>query len=178
MVQAAGTLAVAGQPAAAGAPVIEVITGAPAGGLVAASTVTASHSFRSFRAITIKSQGVDIEGTVKIQVRTFDYRILWQVYNLPSMSGWNEWVGKFSQDSSHTAVKQAIQTDVMIDIDVEIKFKVAASALEGVSTLRVGFETLLLQLDGTAMAFPVVNTASGGAKDQNNRTIPVEFEPF
>jgi len=54
---------------------------------------------------------------------------------------------------------------------------VSAAALRGVSTLRIGFETLRLNFNGTTKDFTVVNGASGGAKDQNNNDVPVDFEP-
>jgi hypothetical protein len=183
-----GTLA-GGTPAAgrpAGSPMINVTTGqftpprsnAPAEKLAATPTVTASHNFSSIQGITIQSQGIDLEGTIKIKIRTYDYKVLWRVYNLPCSSSWNVWVGRFSRDSSRSALKKALETETSVDIDIEIRFRVAASALNGVSTLRIGFETLQLQHDGTAKDFPVVNPASGGAKDQNDNAIPVDFEPF
>jgi len=144
---------------------------------LADSNVTAFHGFSTFKSVTIQSQGFDLEGTIHGRLRTYDYTSLWQVYNLPSSSGWSAWVFNFKHDTSQSVLKETFRDEQLIDVNIDIKFKVSAAALRGVSTLRIGFETLRLQLDGTTKDFTVVNGASGGAKDQNNNDVPVDFQP-
>jgi hypothetical protein len=185
---AGGTLAAAGPASAAGSPsssVINVSNGqfsvilpnARVGKLAAADNLTAFHGFSSLKSVTIQSQGFDLEGRITGRLRSYDFKSLWQVYNLPSSSSWGVWVVRFKQDHNQSVLKETFHQEQLIDVNIDIKFKVSAAALHGVSTLRIGFETLRLQLNGTTKDFTVVNGASGGAKDQNNNDIPVDFEP-
>jgi hypothetical protein len=140
-------------------------------------TVTAFHGFSTFRSIKIESQGFDIEGRIQGRLKSHNFEKLYQVYNVPKSSGWGLWVVKFKQDKSQGVLKQTFQREELIDVNIDIKFKVSAANLKNVSTLRVGFETLRLELDGVTKDFTVVNGASGGAQDQNGNDIPVDFEP-
>ncbi|WP_206793913.1 hypothetical protein [Amycolatopsis sp. MtRt-6] len=144
---------------------------------VADDEVTAYHGFSTFQSLTIQSQGFDIEGRIQGRLRSYNFKSLWQVYNLPSSSGWKVWVASFKKDTSQSVLKETFRSEQLIDINIDIKFKVSAANLRGVSTLRIGFETLRLNFNGTTKDFTVVNGASGGAKDQNNNDVPVDFEP-
>ncbi len=88
------------------------------------------------------------------------------------------WGARFKADASRSVLKKTFEESNTVDVVIDIKFKVSAANLNGVSTLRVGFETLRLQVAGTTKDFTVVNGESGGAKDQNNNDIPVDFEEF
>jgi len=143
----------------------------------AADDVTAFHGFSTFQSLTIQSQGFDLEGRIQGRLRSYNYKALWQVYNLPSSSGWKVWVLSFKKDTSQSVLKQTYLSEQLIDVNIDIKFRVSAANLRGVSTLRIGFETLRLNFNGTTKDFTVVNGASGGAKDQNNNDVPVDFEP-
>ncbi|WP_340682740.1 hypothetical protein LCL61_29295 [Amycolatopsis coloradensis] len=151
--------------------------GRPTGALAAADEVTAFHGFSTFRSIKIQSVGFDLEGRIQGKLRSHNFKSLWQVYNLPSSSSWKVWVASFKRDTSQSVLKETLRDEQLIDINIDIKFKVSAAALQGVSTLRIGFETLRLNSNGTTKDFTVVNGASGGAKDQNNNDVPVDFEP-
>jgi len=142
-----------------------------------ADEVTAFHGFSTFQSLTIQSQGFDLEGRIQGRLRSYNYKALWQVYNLPSSSGWKVWVVSFKKDTSQSVLKQTYLSEQLIDVNIDIKFKVSAANLRGVSTLRIGFETLRLNFNGTTKDFTVINGASGGAKDQNNNDVPVDFEP-
>ncbi|MDR7277147.1 hypothetical protein [Catenuloplanes atrovinosus] len=149
-----------------------------AGSRVATENVTAFHGFSSFKNIVIQSQGFDLEGTIRGTIRTHDYRALYDVYNLPYSAGFSVWGARFKADASRSVLKKTFEESNTVDVVIDIKFKVSAANLNGVSTLRVGFETLRLQVAGTTKDFTVVNGESGGAKDQNNNDIPVDFEEF
>lgn len=139
--------------------------------------VTAFHGFSTFKSITIQSQGFDLKGTIKGKLRSHDFKKMYQVYNLPSSSGWKLWVIDYKKDTSQSVLKQTFQQEQLIDVNIDIQFSVSAAALRGVSTLRIGFETMRLQLNGVTKDFTVVNGASGGAQDQNGDDVPVDFEP-
>jgi hypothetical protein len=186
---AGGALAVASPANAAGSSsssVIDVTNGqfnvilsnARVGRLAAEDNVTAFHGFSSLQNIVIQSQGFDLEGRIHGTLRTYNFKSLWQVYNLPSSSGWKVWSVSFKKDTSQSVLKETLRQEQLIDVNIDITFKVSAAALHGVSTLRIGFETLRLQLDGTTKDFTVVNGASGGAKDQNGGDVPIDFEPI
>ena len=145
--------------------------------LAAADSVTAFHGFSTFKSIKIQSQGFDLEGSIKGTLRSHNFVSLWQVYNLPKSSGWKVWTVSFKKDTSQSVLKETFHQEELIDVTIDIRFRISAAALNGVSTLRIGFETLRLQLDGETKDFTVVNGDSGGAKDQNNNDIPVDFEP-
>ncbi len=144
---------------------------------IAADEVTAFHGFSTFQSLTIQSQGFDLEGRIQGRLRSYNFKSLWQVYNLPSSSGWKVWVLSFKKDTSQSVLKETFRSEQLIDVTIDIKFKVSAANLRGVSTLRIGFETLRLNFNGTTKDFTVVNGASGGAKDQDNNDVPVDFEP-
>jgi len=185
---AGGTAASAAPAGAVGAPnsaAIDVSHGpfnlilpnSRIGHSTAADEVTAFHGFSTFQSLTIQSQGFDLEGRIQGRLRSYNYKALWQVYNLPSSSGWKVWVVSFKKDTSQSVLKQTYLSEQLIDVNIDIKFRVSAANLRGVSTLRIGFETLRLNFNGTTKDFTVVNGASGGAKDQNNNEVPVDFEP-
>lgn len=155
-----------------------ILSNARVGRLAAEDNVTAFHGFSSLQNIVIQSQGFDLEGRIHGTLRTYNFKSLWQVYNLPSSSGWKVWSVSFKKDTSQSVLKETLRQEQLIDVNIDITFKVSAAALQGVSTLRIGFETLRLQLDGTTKDFTVVNGASGGAKDQNGGDVPIDFEPI
>ncbi|GIE79301.1 hypothetical protein Aph02nite_52510 [Actinoplanes philippinensis] len=148
------------------------------GRFAAAENVTAFHGFSGFKNIVIQSQGFDLEGTIRGTITTHDYKALYNVYNLPYSAGFSIWGARFKADASRSVLKKTFEESNTISVAIDIKFKVSAANLRGVSTLRIGFETLRLQVDGTTKDFTVVNGDSGGAKDQNNNDIPVDFEEF
>lgn len=176
----------AGSTGSAGSTVIDVSNGDfkvvlsnnKVARLAAADQITAFHGFSTLQHLVIQSQGFDLEGRITGTLRTYNYKSLWTVYNLPSSSGWKVWALSFRSDSSQSVLKETFRSEQLIDVNIDIKFKVSAAALNGVSTLRIGFETLRLQLDGTTKDFTVVNGASGGAKDQDGDDVPVDFEPL
>lgn len=139
--------------------------------------VTAFHGFSTFKGIKIESRGVDIDGYITGKLRSYSFESLWKVYNLPKSSGWSVWVLNFKQDKSQSVLKETFRKEELQDIDVNMHFVVKADALRNVSFLRLGFETLRLQLDGQTKDFTVVNSASGGAQDQSGNNIPVDFQP-
>lgn len=143
----------------------------------AADDVTAFHGFSTFQSITIISQGFDLEGRIQGRLRSYNYKALWQVYNLPSSSSWKVWVASFKKDTSQSVLKQTYLSEQVIDVNIDIKFKVSAANLRGVSTLRIGFETLRLNFNGTTKDFTAVNGASGSGKNQDGGDVPVDFEP-
>jgi hypothetical protein len=184
-----GSLALAGPASAAGSSgssALDVTNGqfsvilsdARVGRLAADDPVTAFHGFSTLQTITIQSQGFDLEGHIQGTLRSYNYKSLWQVYNLPSSSGWKVWALSFKKDTSQSVLKEVYREEQLANFTIDIKFKVSAAALNGVSSLRIGFETLRLELDGTTKDFTVVNGASGGAKDQDGDDIPIDFEPI
>lgn len=187
---AGGVLAAASPAGAAGSStssVIDVSNGQfsvvlsnPKVGRLAAAedNVTAFHGFSSMQTITIQSEGFDLEGRIQGTLRTHNFESLWTVYSLPKSSGWKVWALSFKKDSSQSVLKETFRREQLVDVQIDIKFKVSAAALHGVSKLRIGFETLRLELDGTTKDFTVVNGDSGGAKDQNDGDIPIDFEPI
>jgi hypothetical protein len=186
---AGGALAVASPAQAAGSSsstVLDVTNGqfnvilsnASVGRLAVEDNITAFHGFSSLQNIVIQSQGFDLEGRIQGRLRTYNFKSLWQVYNLPSSSGWKVWSLSFKKDTSQSVLKETFRQEQLIDVNIDITFRVSAAALHGVSTLRIGFETLRLQLDGTTKDFTVVNGASGGAKDQDGDDVPIDFEPI
>lgn len=182
-----GTLAVASPASATGSPsssVIDITNGqfavilsdARVGKLAAAENVTAFHGFSTMQNLTIQSQGFDLEGRIYGRLRSHNFTSLWQVYNLPKSAGWKVWALSFKKDASQSVLKETFRREQLIDVTIDIKFRVSAAALHGVSSLRIGFETLRLQLDGTTKDFTVVNGASGGARDQDGDEVPIDFE--
>ncbi|WP_131735952.1 hypothetical protein [Actinomadura roseirufa] len=145
---------------------------------VAASNVTAAHAFSSFQKLTIQSEGFDIDGRIKGTLKSHNFESLWTVYNLPRSSGWKVWALSFKKDSSQSVLKETFHREQLVNLDIDIHFTVKAASLKGVSTLRIGFETVRLELDGVIKDFTVVNPESGGAKDQDGKEIPVEFDPI
>ena len=145
--------------------------------LAGPDSVTAFHGFSTFKSIKIESKGFDLEGRIHGKLRSHSFESLWQVYNLPSSSSWGVWVFNYKRDSSQSVLKETFHREELIDVNIDIKFKVSAGALRNVSTLRIGFETLRLELNGETKDFTVVNGDSGGAKDQNGNDVPVDFEP-
>ncbi|MUN39611.1 hypothetical protein [Actinomadura litoris] len=156
----------------------DVILSSPGGARLAPAegSVTAFHGFSSFQKITIESQGFDLKGRIHGRIRTYNYESLWTVYKLPKSSGWKVWALSFKKDSSQSVLKETFRDEKLIDAELDVNFTVSAAALKGVSTLRIGFETLRLQLDGTTKDFTVINKESGGAKDQDGKEIPIDFE--
>ncbi|MFE3175770.1 hypothetical protein ACFXPA_36440 [Amycolatopsis sp. NPDC059090] len=138
--------------------------------------ITAFHGFSTFQKLVIQSQGFDLEGEIHGRLRSYNFKALYQVYNLPSSDSWKVWVFSFKHDSSRSVLKETYRNEQLIDVNIDLKFHVAAANLRGVSSLRIGFETLRLQFNGTTKDFTVVNGASGGAKDQNNNDVPVDFQ--
>lgn len=158
-------------------PILTDFRAGRSGRTAAETGVTAFHGFSALQSFKLESQGIDIEGRIQGRLRTHNFESLWQVYNLPSSSGWGLWVVKFKQDKSQSVLKETFHREQLIDLNIDIRFKISANNLYGVSYLRIGFETLRLQLDGTTKDFTVVNGASGGAQDQNGNDVPVDFEP-
>lgn len=186
----AAPAASAGAVGASSAPTIEVSHGqfdlivpnARAGNstkaLAIENPITAFHGFSSFQSFTIQSQGFDLEGRITGRLRSHNYEAIYQVYNLPKGSKWDLWGISFKKDTSQSALKQTWGASQLVDLNIDFTFRVAAADLRGVSTLRIGFETLRLNLNGTTKDFTVVNGASGGAVDQSGNEIPVDFEPI
>ncbi|WUH97783.1 hypothetical protein OHR68_30345 [Spirillospora sp. NBC_00431] len=190
MAFAAGGTLTAASPASAASPsrppVIDVTNGrfnvilsnSQVGRLAAADNVTAFHGFSTFQKLTIQSQGFDLEGRIRGKLRSHDFKSLWKVYNLPSSTSYKVWGASFKKDTSQSVLKEVFRREQLIEVDIDITFRVKAAALHGVSTLRIGFETLRLQLEGTTKDFTVVNPESGGAKDQDGDDVPIDFEPI
>ncbi|RFS83553.1 hypothetical protein D0T12_21190 [Actinomadura spongiicola] len=155
-----------------------ILSNSQVGRLAAGDTVTAFHGFSTFQKLTIQSQGFDLEGRIQGRLRSHDFKSLWQVYNLPSSTGYKVWALSFKKDTSQSVLKEVFRREQLIDVNIDITFRVKAAALRGVSTLRIGFETLRLELDGTTKDFTVVNPDSGGAKDQDGDDVPIDFEPI
>ncbi|WP_406629962.1 hypothetical protein [Amycolatopsis sp. WGS_07] len=143
-----------------------------------AGEITAFHGFSSFQTFVLQSHGVDLDGTIEGDLWTYNYKALWQVYNLPSSDSWKVWGFRFSHDSNRSVLKNTYLNQEQHHFHVSAHFTIKAADMQGVSSLRIGFETLRLQLDGTTKDFTVVNSSSGGAKDDKDHDIPIHFDPI
>ncbi|MEU5694572.1 hypothetical protein [Actinosynnema sp. NPDC020468] len=142
-----------------------------------AGAVAAFHGFSSFKGITIESSGFDLDGELDGTLTGYSYEAIYDVYNLKHSESWKAWVVSFKKDSSQDVLQKTFGETAQIKLHFRLGFHVKAKDLRGVARLRIGFETLRLTFNGTSKDFTVINGSSGGGKDQNDKDIPVEFEP-
>jgi hypothetical protein len=179
-----GAVAIASPATAADLPAVEVtngefeiiLPGAGAGAQMAQEAVKGSTGFGSLTNVTVESEGFDLEGEINGRLRTYDFRSIWEVYNLSQSSGISVLIPIFSSKSNSTELKETFRREQEVELNLNISFRIKAADMQGVSRLKIGFQILRLEFEGDIKDFMVLNGASGGAQDQDSDFVPIDMD--
>lgn len=126
--------------------------------------------------LRIEAVNAEVEGKINGKLSSFDYRSIYDVYNLDHSDGYEQWISEFKKDSNQDGLRIANAGSSQIQAAIDIKFTIKP-LVDRIASIAIGFETLRLQVNGTVKDYIISNPRSGSGMGSNGNRYPVAFEP-
>lgn len=126
--------------------------------------------------ITAQGSGTWVHGEVKGTMTGYDYKAIYQVYNIPSSKSAGWWVFKYSKDTSHSELKKVFEETRLVDLDYSLEFEIQGNDY-GINAVFITYEVIRITYNGMTKDFVVTNNDSAGAKTPEGDNYPGGFKP-
>lgn len=126
--------------------------------------------------LTVQGSGAWVEGEISGTLETYDYKAIYEVYNVKDSksSGW--WIFRYTEDKSHDELKKVFEESVTTEVDYQLKFKIQGNDY-GVNSVFITYEVIRLVYKGQTKDYICTPPASGGAVCEDGSEYPGGFEP-
>ncbi|MEM7218011.1 MAG: hypothetical protein AAF515_06570 [Pseudomonadota bacterium] len=125
--------------------------------------------------ITVQGSGVTGQGEVSGSLVTYDYKALYDVYNLKQSDHRKYWFVSYSKDTSHDELKKTFEKSKTLTTNYDFKFTIQGNDY-GVNSVFITLEVIRLEMDGVTKDFVVNNSSSLGANNADGSAYQGEFK--
>ena len=111
-----------------------------------------------------QGKGSWVEGHIKGHLESFDYKAIYQVYNVKTSksSGW--WVFKYQQSTSTDVLKKTFEDSKKVTLNYDMKFMLEGNDF-GINQVYIYYGTIQIQDKTVTKQYVVTNDASASAAD-------------
>jgi hypothetical protein len=127
--------------------------------------------------ITVQGSGVIAKGNINGSLMTYDFKALYDVYNLKQTESAKYWFIPYSKDTSHDELKETFESSKRLTTNYNVDFTIQGNDY-GISSVFITFEVIRLVLNGETKDYVVTNPASTGANNADGSTYQGEFKPI
>jgi mRNA-degrading endonuclease HigB of HigAB toxin-antitoxin module len=127
--------------------------------------------------VSVQGSGAWAKGKIKGKITTYDYKALYQIYNLKDTESANYWFVSYSKSTSHDELKKTFESSKTVTTDYELEFEISGNDY-GISSVFITYQVIRLQLAGQTKDFVVTNPPSSGASLPDGSKYPGGFKPI
>ncbi|MBL7703457.1 MAG: hypothetical protein JNM14_14495 [Ferruginibacter sp.] len=114
--------------------------------------------------ITVQGSGASAQGHITGSLTTYDYKALYQVYNLKESESANYWFINYSKDTSHDELKKVAESSETATANYDLTFTLQGNDY-GITSVFITYQVIRLVINGVTRDYVVTNNASSGAVD-------------
>jgi len=126
--------------------------------------------------ISVQGAGAWAKGQIKGTLDAYDYKALYQVYNLKDTESANYWFISYSKQTSHDDLKKVFEDSKTVKTNYDLQFEIQGNDY-GISAVYITYQVIRLVLDGQTKDYVVTNPASSGAMLPDGSSYPGGFKP-
>lgn len=126
--------------------------------------------------ITVHGSGVWGIVHVSSHAKSYDYKALYQLYNVPEDISADYWFIEYRKHEDHGELKKVYESSQEIPIDIVGDFMIQGNDYD-IESVFVTIETIRLTVDGISEDFIVNNPASAKAITPSGDPYPGGFKP-
>lgn len=126
--------------------------------------------------ISVEGAGAWAKGHIKGTLEAYDYKALYQVYNLKDSESANYWFISYSKTTSHDELKKVFEDSKTVKTNYDLEFEIQGNDY-GISAVYITYQVIRLALNGQTKDYVVTNPASSGAMLPDGNQYPGGFKP-
>lgn len=126
-------------------------------------------------AIGVQGSGAWTSGTLDGTIKTYDYRQLYEVFNLKDSESAGVWFAKYQKIKSHDEIKEVSKLGYEVDMDYVLNFKLQGNDRQ-ITSVFITYEVIRLVVDGVIKDYVVTNPNSASPKNEDGSDYPGGFK--
>lgn len=126
--------------------------------------------------ITVQGSGAWAKGKASGTITTYDYKALYEIYDLKDNESANYWFVNYSKATSHEDLKKVFEESATVKTDYALEFEIQGNDY-GISSVYITYQVIRLEMEGQTKDFVVSNPASAGAVNPDGTKYPGGFKP-
>lgn len=134
-----------------------------------------SKAIKNF-GISVVGSGAWASGSMKGTIEAYDYKAIYEKYNLQESKSAGIWFAKFREEKSHDELKKTFEESHKVNLDYKLDFSIQGNDY-GINSVFICYEVIRLVVNGVTKDFVVTNPASSSAISPDGSTYPGGFKP-
>ncbi len=126
--------------------------------------------------ITAHGSGTWVKGTIKGSLEAYDYKAIYDVYNLKETESSNYWFVNYRNEKSHDALVKTFEDSHKVTLNYDLSFMIQGNDYD-INSVYICYEVIRLVVNGVTKDFVVTNPASSSALSPDGSTYPGGFKP-
>ncbi|VTR97895.1 unnamed protein product [Gemmata massiliana] len=126
--------------------------------------------------ISVVGAGSWAKGKIGGSITAYDYRALYQVYNLKEGEAANYWFIKYSKEKNHDELKKTFENSTTVTTKYALEFEIQGNDW-GVNAVYITYQVIRLVLNGVTKDYVVTNPPSSGAQLPDGSPYQGGFKP-
>jgi hypothetical protein len=126
--------------------------------------------------ISVQGAGAWAKGRITGTLDAYDYKALYEVYNLKDAESANYWFISHSKQTSHDELKKVFEDSKTVKTNYDLQFEIQGNDY-GISAVYITYQVIRLALNGQTKDYVVTNPASSGAMLPDGSAYPGGFKP-
>lgn len=124
--------------------------------------------------ITVEGSGVTAHGEISGSLTTYDYKALYQVYNLKTTESADYWFIHYSKDTSQDQLQKTFEHSETLTTNYDVKFDIQGNDY-GVESVFITFQVIRIVINGVTKDFVVTAPAAAGANNADGSQYQGKF---
>ncbi|WP_437561146.1 hypothetical protein [Sorangium sp. So ce542] len=125
--------------------------------------------------ITVGGSGAWARGHISGVIKCYDYRALYNVYQLNQNKAMKFWIFRYRKDVTQSELKKTFETSQEGNINYDLDFIIQGNNYS-IGSVFVTYETIRLRYRGQTKDFVVINKQSAGATTPDGSPYPGGFQ--
>jgi hypothetical protein len=127
--------------------------------------------------VAVQGSGAKAKGKISGSYTGYDYRAVYQVYNLPSSRSAKYWFITYSKSTSTSELRLVNEQSNTTTLNYELEFELQGND-SGIASVYIYYETIRLKINGQTKDYTVTNPQSSGAVAPDGSPYPGGFTPI
>src|SRR5512135_2156005 len=127
--------------------------------------------------VAVVGSGAKAKGRISGSYVGYDYKAVYQVYNLPSTYSAKYWFITYSRSSSTSELKKVNEESHTTSLSYDLEFELQGND-HGITSVFIYYETIRLKINGQTKDYVVTNPQSSGAVSPDGSPYPGGFTPI
>lgn len=125
--------------------------------------------------ISVAGSGSWVSGSMEGSIKTYDYKAIYEVYEVPTSESTQHWFYKYKKDTSKGELKLVNKETKDIEQKYDLKFQIQGNDW-GQSSVFITYQVIRLVMDGKTKDYVVTNNNSAGANNADGSSYGGGFK--